>query len=61
MALCGSKGGSRYSSPAAGPGGKLAAPMRGLARLCVERQEWEESIEYFDHALGLNPLYGGNW
>jgi len=40
---------------------KLAAPMRGLARLCVERQEWEESIEYFDHALGLNPLYGGNW
>eukprot|EP00667_Euglena_gracilis_P003309 EG_transcript_3318 len=40
---------------------KLAAPMRGLAQLCVEKEDWEEAVGYFDQALSLNPLYGGNW
>jgi len=40
---------------------RLASAMRGLARLCVEKEEWEESVQYFDKALRLNPLYGGNW
>jgi len=40
---------------------KLAAPMRGIARLCVELQQWDECVQYFEKALAMNPMYGGNW
>jgi tetratricopeptide (TPR) repeat protein len=42
-------------------GGKMAAPMRSLATLANERQEWAKVVEYFDKAVAINPLFGGDW
>eukprot|EP01010_Urceolus_cornutus_P004501 NODE_70_length_2646_cov_243.969580_g54_i0.p1 GENE.NODE_70_length_2646_cov_243.969580_g54_i0~~NODE_70_length_2646_cov_243.969580_g54_i0.p1 ORF type:complete len:831 (-),score=201.85 NODE_70_length_2646_cov_243.969580_g54_i0:152-2581(-) len=42
-------------------GQKCAEAMRGLAKLCTDKEQWEESISYFDRALALNPMFGANW
>ncbi|RNF20923.1 tetratricopeptide repeat domain 27 [Trypanosoma conorhini] len=40
---------------------RSAAPMRALARLALEREEYSKVVEYFDEAVRLNPVFGGDW
>ncbi|SCU64711.1 TPR repeat, putative [Trypanosoma equiperdum] len=40
---------------------RSAAPMRALARLALEREEYERVVECFDEAVRLNPVFGGDW
>ncbi|KAH8620559.1 hypothetical protein ERJ75_000064800 [Trypanosoma vivax] len=42
-------------------GHRSACPMRALARLALEREEYERVVEYFDEAVRLNPVFGGDW
>nr|CCC90532.1 unnamed protein product [Trypanosoma congolense IL3000] len=42
-------------------GHQSAAPMRALARLALEREEYERVVECFDEAVRLNPVFGGDW
>lgn len=40
---------------------KMAAPMRSLARLALDRERYVEVIQYFDEAVRINPIFGGDW
>ncbi|KEG14794.1 tetratricopeptide repeat domain 27 [Trypanosoma grayi] len=40
---------------------RSAAPMRALAKLSLEREEYSKVVEYFDEAVRLNPVFGGDW
>ncbi|EAN85089.1 hypothetical protein, conserved, partial [Trypanosoma cruzi] len=40
---------------------RSAAPMRALAKLALEREEYSKVVEYFDEAVRLNPVFGGDW
>ena len=40
---------------------KMAAPMRSLARMALEREQYEKVVEYFDMATKINPIFGGDW
>jgi tetratricopeptide (TPR) repeat protein len=40
---------------------KMAAPMRALAKLAVEREHYEKAVEYFENAVAVNPIFGGDW
>eukprot|EP00754_Rhynchopus_humris_P000409 Rhum_TRINITY_DN10261_c0_g1::Rhum_TRINITY_DN10261_c0_g1_i1::g.37590::m.37590 len=40
---------------------RLAAPMRGLGELYLEKERFADAVECFDNALKLNPIYGANW
>ncbi|CUG87189.1 Hypothetical protein, putative [Bodo saltans] len=40
---------------------KMAAPMRALAKLAVEREHYEKAVEYFENAVIVNPIFGGDW
>ena len=40
---------------------RLAAPMRGLGELYLEKEKFAEACEAFDNALKLNPVFGANW
>jgi tetratricopeptide (TPR) repeat protein len=42
-------------------GRKMAAPMRALAKLALERDQFEKVLEYFDNAVAINPVFGGDW
>jgi len=42
-------------------GHKMAAPMRALARLALDREQWPKVIEFFDKAVAINPVFGGDW
>lgn len=40
---------------------RMAAPMRSLARLALDRERYGDVIEYFDKAVQVNPVFGGDW
>ncbi|CCW69682.1 unnamed protein product [Phytomonas sp. Hart1] len=40
---------------------KSASPMRALARLALERKNYKEVVRYFDEAVRINPVFGGDW
>ncbi|CCW65695.1 unnamed protein product [Phytomonas sp. EM1] len=40
---------------------KMASPMRALARLALERKNYEDVVRYFDEAVRINPVFGGDW
>lgn len=40
---------------------KMAAPMRALAKLALEREHFDKVLEYFDRAVAINPVFGGDW
>jgi tetratricopeptide (TPR) repeat protein len=40
---------------------KMAAPMRALARLALERERYEDVTKYFDMSVSVNPIFGGDW
>ncbi|KAL7704516.1 hypothetical protein N2W54_000980 [Lotmaria passim] len=42
-------------------GHKMAAPMRALARLALDREHFDKVVEYFDEAVRINPVFGGDW
>ncbi|CAJ1021715.1 putative Tetratricopeptide repeat [Leishmania shawi] len=42
-------------------GHKMAAPMRALARLALDREHYDKVVEYFDEAVRINPIFGGDW
>ncbi|CAC9478828.1 conserved hypothetical protein [Leishmania infantum JPCM5] len=42
-------------------GRKMAAPMRALARLALDREHYAKVVEYFDEAVRINPVFGGDW
>ena len=42
-------------------GHKMAAPMRALAKLALEREQFDKVLEYFDKAVAINPVFGGDW
>ncbi|KAG5508254.1 hypothetical protein JKF63_05510 [Porcisia hertigi] len=42
-------------------GHKMAAPMRALARLALDREHYDKVVEYFDEAVRINPVFGGDW
>lgn len=42
-------------------GHRMAAPMRSLARLALDREQYDKVIEYFDEAVKINPVFGGDW
>ncbi|KPA76268.1 hypothetical protein ABB37_08004 [Leptomonas pyrrhocoris] len=42
-------------------GHKMAAPMRALARLALAREHFDKVVEYFDEAVRVNPVFGGDW
>ncbi|KAK7196224.1 Tetratricopeptide repeat [Novymonas esmeraldas] len=42
-------------------GHKMAAPMRALARLALDREHYDKVVEYFDAAVRINPVFGGDW
>eukprot|EP00796_Vickermania_ingenoplastis_P011109 gene11109-7735_t len=42
-------------------GHKMAAPMRALARLALDRERYEDVIKFFDAAVKINPIFGGDW
>ncbi|RNC37423.1 tetratricopeptide repeat domain 27, partial [Trypanosoma cruzi] len=35
--------------------------LRALAKLALEREEYSKVVEYFDEAVRLNPVFGGDW
>lgn len=42
-------------------GFRYARAKRALARMCVEAEEWEESLEHFKAALEINSLFPEVW
>ncbi|EPY22011.1 tetratricopeptide repeat domain 27 [Strigomonas culicis] len=40
---------------------RMAAPMRALARLALDREQYEKVVQYFDLAVAVNPVFGGDW
>lgn len=40
---------------------KMAAPMRSLARLALDRERFDDVIKYFDESVKINPIFGGDW
>lgn len=42
-------------------GHKMAAPMRSLAKLALDREHYDKVVEYFDIAVSINPVFGGDW
>lgn len=42
-------------------GHRMAAPMRSLARLALEREHYDKVVQYFDEAVRINPVFGGDW
>ncbi|EKG00170.1 hypothetical protein TCSYLVIO_008905 [Trypanosoma cruzi] len=40
---------------------RSAAPLRALAKLALEREEYSKVVEHFDEAVRLNPVFGGDW
>lgn len=40
---------------------RMAAPMRALASFAMDRQHYEKVVEYFDEAVRINPVFGGDW
>lgn len=40
---------------------KMAAPMRALARLALDRERYEDVVKFFDEAVRINPIFGGDW
>ena len=41
--------------------GKMAAPMRAMARLMLDREKYQEVVDCFDKAVAINPIFGGDW
>uniref|UniRef100_A0A0A9XAL1 Uncharacterized protein n=1 Tax=Lygus hesperus TaxID=30085 RepID=A0A0A9XAL1_LYGHE len=35
--------------------------MRALATLALEREHYDAVMRYFDKAVAINPLFGGDW
>ena len=42
-------------------GGRYARAKRALARLCVEKGEWEQAVVHFRDALQVNALFPDAW
>mmetsp|Transcript_71359 Transcript_71359/g.83012 ORF Transcript_71359/g.83012 Transcript_71359/m.83012 type:complete len:947 (+) Transcript_71359:71-2911(+) len=42
-------------------GHKMAAPMRSLAKLAMEREHYEKVVQYFNESVRINPIFGGDW
>lgn len=40
---------------------KMASPMRALAKLAVEREHYDKVVQYFEEAVRINPVFGGDW
>lgn len=40
---------------------KMAAPMRALARLALDRERFDDVIRFFDESVKINPIFGGDW
>jgi len=38
-----------------------ARAMRSLARHCLNKKQYEKSVEYYSIALAINPLYPASW
>lgn len=39
----------------------MAAPMRALASMALERERYQEVVTYFDQSVRINPIFGGDW
>lgn len=42
-------------------GRRYARAKRALARMCVEKEEWEEAVVHFKEALAINSLFPDIW